>query len=156
MRVRRAEAKDSAAILELLSTVLALHAGLRPDLFIPGTRKYSAQALEAILAAPDKAVFVAADEADAVLGYCFCELRERRGLPNMYDGRELYIDDLCVAERARGLGIGRALCAQAFAYAKERGCSSVSLNVWAGNEAALAFYERQGFFVQKTRLEKRI
>ena len=43
--------------------------------------------------------------------------------------------------------------ADALAYAREIGCTEVTLNVWEGNDSALAFYRRMGFAVRKTTME---
>ena len=39
LNIRRAEEKDLGSVLDLLSQVLEVHAVIRPDLFISGTRK---------------------------------------------------------------------------------------------------------------------
>lgn len=155
MMIRRAEPRDLAAVDRLLSQVLAIHAEIRPDLFIPGTRKYTDSELLTIFADERSPVFVAED-ADGVQGYCFCQLQERRGLNNMPDGRELYIDDLCVDEAARGRQVGRQLYDYVCAYAKNLGCGAITLNVWEGNTAARAFYERMGMTVRKTVMETKL
>ena len=41
MKIRKAEKKDIPRILALLGQVLQIHAELRPDIFIPGTTKYT-------------------------------------------------------------------------------------------------------------------
>ena len=62
-----------------------------------------------------------------------------------FDGRPgLYVEDLFVAETARGLGIGRALMARLAAIARGRGCSRMSLAVLHWNPAR-DFYRRLGF-----------
>ena len=156
MMIRRAEPRDLETVDRLLSQVLTIHAALRPDLFIPGTRKYTDGELLAIFADEQSPVFVAEDEGGAVLGYCFCQIQERRGLNNMPDARELYIDDLCVDASARGRQVGRQLYDYARAYAKTLGCGAVTLNVWEGNTAARAFYERMGMTVRKTVMEAKL
>ncbi|MBP3206338.1 MAG: GNAT family N-acetyltransferase, partial [Lachnospiraceae bacterium] len=40
------------------------------------------------------------------------------------------------------------------AYARQLGCYNVTLHVWEGNERARAFYDRMGFGIQKTLMEK--
>jgi GNAT superfamily N-acetyltransferase len=53
-----------------------------------------------------------------------------------FDGRPgLYVEDLFVAESARGLGIGRMLMARLAAIARERGCSRMTLAVLHWNPA---------------------
>ena len=66
----------------------------------------------------------------------------------------LYIDDLCVLEGCRGKHIGSALYNEVVRYAKMRKCDAITLNVWEGNDAAKAFYEKMGFAPQKTVMEK--
>ena len=41
MKIRKAEKKDIPRILALLGKVLQIHAEIRPDIFIPGTTKYT-------------------------------------------------------------------------------------------------------------------
>jgi diamine N-acetyltransferase len=62
-----------------------------------------------------------------------------------FDGRPgLYVEDLFVAESARGRGIGRLLMARLAAIARARGCSRLSLAVLPWNPAR-EFYHRLGF-----------
>jgi GNAT superfamily N-acetyltransferase len=62
-----------------------------------------------------------------------------------FEGRAgLYLEDLYVAESARGLGIGRALIARLAALAGGRGHPRLDLSVLHWNPAR-AFYERLNF-----------
>ena len=154
LNIRKAGNEDTEAVLNLLSQVLEVHAVIRPDLFISGTRKYSEQELHEIFADEDRPVFVAEDEEGKVLGYCFCIMQRVDHSRNMRDSLTLYIDDLCVDEHARGQHVGRALCDFVTEWAREQGCYDVTLNVWEGNDRALAFYRKMGFGVRKTMMEK--
>jgi ribosomal protein S18 acetylase RimI-like enzyme len=154
MKIRRAEEKDIPRIDALLSQVLEIHAALRPDLFVSGTRKYTDEELKGILKDENTPVFAAVDENDVLAGYAFCVMNDYSGSNNMQPVRSLYIDDLCVDENARGSHVGRSLYEYVMAYAKEQGCYSVTLNVWEGNDSARAFYDRMGFGIQKTVMEK--
>jgi ribosomal-protein-alanine N-acetyltransferase len=51
----------------------------------------------------------------------------------------------CVAEAARGCGLGRALLFSACEMARARDASQMFLEVGEGNVAALALYRRAGF-----------
>ena len=154
MKIRRAEEKDIPRIDALLSQVLEIHAALRPDLFVSGTRKYTDEELKGILKDENTPVFAAVDENDVLAGYAFCVMNDYSGSNNMQPVRSLYIDDICVDENARGSHVGRSLYEYVMAYAKEQGCYSVTLNVWEGNDSARAFYDRMGFGIQKTVMEK--
>lgn len=41
MNIRRANEKDIPRLVELLEQVLQIHVDIRPDIFIPGTTKYT-------------------------------------------------------------------------------------------------------------------
>jgi ribosomal protein S18 acetylase RimI-like enzyme len=58
--------------------------------------------------------------------------------------RGVYVQDLYVADSARGLGLGRRLLAAAAAIVHRRGGRYLRLSVDADNALAQAFYERIG------------
>lgn len=153
MIIRRAEANDTAGVLHLLEQVLTVHSDLRPDLFIPGTTKYSAEELHAIFEDDSTPVYVAVDEDGKVLGHAFCMVQEPNGSVNMVQFRSLYIDDICVDEAARGQHVATALFEHVKAEAKRLGCHDMTLNVWTGNTGAEKFYEAMGMTPRKTTLE---
>ncbi|MHC5879484.1 GNAT family N-acetyltransferase, partial [Streptococcus pyogenes] len=64
--------------------------------------------------------------------------------------KNFFIEDLCVAEKARGQKIGQKLYDFAVELAKKEGCHNLTLDVWDDNQAAKAFYEKQGLQAQKT------
>lgn len=154
INIRKATPSDTQAVLDLLSQVLEVHAVIRPDLFISGTRKYTAEELQVIFADAQRPVFVAEEEDGAVVGYCFCILQPVEHSNNQRDSLTLYIDDLCVDEKRRGQHIGRMLTDYVTHFAREKGCYDITLNVWEGNDQALNFYRRNGFGVRKTVMEK--
>ena len=127
LTIRKAENKDTAKVLDLLHQVLEVHAGLRPDLFISGTTKYTDEELHAIFA----------DETTPVL----------------HPHRTLYIDDICVDSAARGQHVATRLYEYVKAEAERLGCYNITLNVWAGNDGAQKFYEAMGMKPRKTMME---
>ena len=68
-----------------------------------------------------------------------------------WDGRRgVYVQDLFVAESARGLGLGRRLLAEAAAIVHARGGSYLRLSVDAQNTMAQRFYEQVGLYRSTT------
>ncbi len=65
--------------------------------------------------------------------------------------RSARIYSIAVAERARGLGIGRRLMAKAEREARARGCDRMHLEVRMDNMPAIGLYERLGFSALKVR-----
>ena len=143
MEIRLAEKRDIPGMLKLLRQVGGVHHEIRPDIFRSGAIKYTEEELEKILSDDQSPIFVGVEDAH-VLGYSFCQLREYRGSTVLTDRKELYIDDLCVEETCRGRQIGRRLYDHTCAFARSRGCAFVTLNVWCGNDSAMAFYEKRG------------
>ncbi len=152
--IRSAQKKDLEAIDRLLYQVLAIHEEIRPDIFIAGTKKYTDEELMSIFENEQTPVFVYTDDKDEVLGYCFCQMQQVKGIANMHDRKTLYIDDLCVDGAARGQHVGKQLYDYVIQYARQQGCDNVTLHVWQGNDGARAFYEAMGFGIQKTLMEK--
>lgn len=152
MMIRRAEKKDIPEILGLLEQVLELHAALRPDIFVPGTTKYSINELTDMMVDDQRPIYVAVEE-DRVAGYAFCVLQKQPFSNTMVPFTTCYVDDLCVDQAFRGRGIGKEL----FEYVKHEavhyGCYEVTLNVWEGNDGARAFYEQMGMRVKETQME---
>ena len=149
--IRRANKEDIKRIIELLHQVNMVHHVIRPDLFKPHTTKYSEKELEHMLNDDSKPIFVYFDE--TVLGYAFCQITEVKNHLLLEDIKTLYIDDICVDEKARGKHVGKALYEHVHQYAKSIGCNNITLNVWEGNEPALNFYRNMGMQVQKTTME---
>ena len=143
MEIRRATEQDIPDLLRLLSQVGQVHHDIRPDIFPEGTVKYDAQALKLLLREEDTPIFVALVE-DTVAGYCFCKHKRFEAATASVQRAELYIDDLCVDENCRRTGVARALYAHTLAYGKKLGCQTLTLNVWCGNDGAMAFYRQMG------------
>ena len=152
--VRRALHDDIERILELLIQVDMVHHEGRPDLFKGPATKYKAQELEAIIKDDDTPVFVCEIEDGTVAGHAFCIVKQVTGDSVLTDVRTLYIDDICVDEKARGKGVGRELYEYVVKFAKDNGFYNITLNVWECNPGAKKFYESMGLIPQKITMEK--
>ena len=69
MMIRDAKEKDIPRILELLKQVLQIHADIRPDIFIPGTTKYTIDELREILKNKETPIYVAVNEGMHFVNY---------------------------------------------------------------------------------------
>ena len=154
--IRRAQFKDIQGINSLLYQVNNIHAKIRSDIFIKDQKKYSDIKLKGIIQDDYTPIFVYTDDNDDVIAYCFCMLIINEESANLKARRDLYIDDLCVDENHRGKHIGKTLFEYVLDYAKEKKFDSITLNVWEHNDRARKFYDKLGFNVLKTTLEKRL
>ncbi len=154
MHIRRAIKTDITGINSLLHQVLMVHHNGRPDLFKPNAKKYTDEELTLIIDDDSRPIFVATDENNTVLGYAFCLFQQHKNNNILTDIKTLYIDDLCVDEKKRGMHIGKQLYEYVVDFAKSEGCYNLTLNVWSCNESALKFYEKCGLTPQKIGMEK--
>ena len=163
--IRKATHNDIPRILELLSQVNDVHAEGRPDFFIKGKRKYNEEDLLKIINDDTTPVFVyvgtrlvtsksGTRQATSVQGYAFCVIQDLSQCDNLRPDKSLYIDDICVDENYRRHGVGKKLYEHVLQFAKEEKCFNITLNVWAKNPSAQAFYESMGMTVQKVCMEQ--
>jgi GNAT superfamily N-acetyltransferase len=118
-------------------------------------------ALERELAAFERLEGPSESEGDRLLSWIFDEERfhalvaEREGavvgiaiyffFPTSFRARPgLYLEDIVVADAARGNGVGLALMAELARIAESRGCGRMEWAVLDWNERALDFYRRLG------------
>ncbi len=152
MEIDRAKVEDESQILELLNQVLEIHHQIRPDIFMPGKTKYTDEMLGRMFKDDDNPVYVAKEDGK-VLGYAFCELKEVPFSTTMVPHKSLFIDDLCVDQNIRSKGVGKALFEYVKSEAKRLGCYEVTLNVWEGNDSAIAFYKKMNMKVKEYQME---
>lgn len=100
--------------------------------------------------AEDAAVLVALSDDGEVVGFAHLETES-----DFFAGRKRgYVAS--VAAASDGRGIGGALLGAAEAWAAARGFDYVTLNVFAGNDGARAFYRRLGYREDSLKLYKEV
>ncbi len=155
VHIRPAAVRDIPRIGELLVQVCNVHAAGRPDIFIADHRKYNNEELRFLINQTETApILVATNESDEVVGYAFCQIQDHPATDNTRHRPTLYLDDLCVDQNARGQHIGTRLYEAVKTLARERACQCITLNVWACNPSAEAFYQHLGLKPLKTYLEE--
>lgn len=152
--IRKAELKDIGAIGRILCQVNDVHAQGRPDIFIEGKRKFNDEELKEILSNDELEFYVY--EEDEVCAYACIEMHEYPKSENRHARKEIYVEDLCVDENYRHKGIATKLLDYISELGKQRGCDALTLNVWACNKGAEAFYKIYGMQPFKTVMEKKL
>jgi len=150
--IRRAMVDDAEGILALLEQVEAIHQKGRPDLFREHGTKYTITELFEIMADAERPIFVAV-EGCKVVGYIFGIITETKDSTMLVDMKTIHLDDVCIDEKCRGMGIGGQLMEYVTAWAKSVGCNRMDLDVWEFNSDARRFYEKYGFVTQKRRMD---
>ena len=67
-----------------------------------------------------------------------------------------YISHFNIKEEYRNKGNGQYLIETAIEYAKQRGCTAISLHCSISNISALRFYKRHNFFIAATTTKPRL
>ena len=156
LNIRRAAHDDIPALCDLSGAIQEGHREAHPGYFKPHeVTPMMAAEYEAQLA--DANTYVYIGEVDGmVVGQIIAQIVDRPENSYQYAVRSLYIAEMGVFREHRSAGYGEQLMQQAFELAKSLSISRVILNVWAFNERAIAFYERQGFKIRDMRMEVQI
>ena len=96
-----------------------------------------------------KCHIIVAERGAQILGYLIRPCLSHAGLCAL-------IDDLVVAEGARGQGMGRALLEEALKRAQGAGCVEIEVSTGFDNEPAQSLYRSQGFEERGLLLERDI
>lgn len=142
--VRRATTRDAALIATLIADVQALHAAALPGRFKPVGKASYAKDAAAALANPERLVFIAC-VGDEPAGFIHAETIRQPETSLLHAQQTLYIHAISVRPAYRRRGVGSALMEALRAAGKSMRIEQVGLNVWTFNEAARAFFRRQGF-----------
>ena len=131
MKTRTAQVEDAENIARLVNIAF------RPErFFIDGDRTNP----EKVRALMQKGKFLLAEEAGALTGCVYVELREDRG----------YFGLLAVQPKRRRAGLGSALIAAAEDYCRAAGCRFMDLTIVNLCIELPAFYHRHGYFESGT------
>ena len=153
--VRPAAESDADGVVSLLCYIADFHHQGRPDIFRSGFSKYNTEEYLDLLKREDVYIFVADGDGE-VLGYAIAFYNDFSGDRAKFPSNYLDLDDLCVSDRCRQGGIGKALMNRVEEQAKALGCDKIELNVWNFKGNALKFYEKCGYDSVYTKMEKKI
>jgi GNAT superfamily N-acetyltransferase len=133
-RVRLAGPDDAAEVVRLLLEFRAWYGKPADD----AARDQFQRVVEALIVRDDAEYLLGGDGPDAV-----AQVRYRLSI---WTGSEdCWLEDLYVADSARGTGLGRELVAAVLDRARARGCGRAELDVDVENAPARALYAAMGF-----------
>ena len=143
-----AQPADAAAMAELLAEMDRFYGA---DTTAPLAERVRQLSDEVFTSSPAARVLLAwdGDRLAGLAAYSF--LWPAAGLT-----RSLYLNELYVADRYRGQGIGKLLVRSLFGTATKNGCSRVEWTTDRDNAGALAFYAQLGVPVQSSKIFYRV
>ena len=130
-----ATCEDIPALCGLLSVLFAQEAEFQPDTVA------QQRGLTAILNNPEVGEILVARHDGQIVGMVNLLYTVSTAL----GARVALLEDMVIAPSMRGSGLGSQLLAAAIEHAKQRGCLRITLLTDADNDAAHAFYQKQGF-----------
>jgi diamine N-acetyltransferase len=143
--VRRATAADAELVSALNADVQAIHAAVMPWRFKPpNPDTFPAREVVALLEKPESLMFLAhADGKPA--GYAYAEVVHRPETSLTFAFEMVHIHHVSVGSEFRRQGAGTALLDAVRASGLELGIELFLLDVWAFNDDARTFFQRNGF-----------
>jgi GNAT superfamily N-acetyltransferase len=144
LKIENASLEDIPALTTLLDSLFAIEVDFSAD----NTKQV--QGLQMIIANPKLAIIkVARDAENKVIGMVSAQLV----ISTAQGSYSAWVEDMVIAEKYRGKGIGRKLLDAAINWAKEKGASRAQLLVDIENEPALGYYQHLGW--ETTQLQAR-
>ncbi|MCS6828007.1 MAG: shikimate dehydrogenase [Caldilinea sp.] len=152
IQVRLATPADADAISRLHAMLQSCHAEALPTFFKqPPTEAFSASMVKDLLAEPSN-VFLVAVVDGKVVGYLYADVSPAQETSMTYRLERFWIHHIAVEPSHRRQGIGTALIDVAKAYARDQRIEILALSVWTFNQAAVRFFQAQGFEVYNYRM----
>lgn len=152
MEVRPLQEADLPAVRALLGTLIRQHAEAEPRIVRP------VEELDPFEngGLPADTLRLVAVHDGVVVGFAQGGIETSPPHAALCDRRYFALYDLVVEPAIRRHGVATRLLEACMAWVREQGIEEVELNVFAFNEEAIAFYQRNGFRVQRLRLSKEI
>lgn len=154
MEIRTMTHDDYPAIVVLELEVQAIHVEGAPHRHIP----FGVTSLESyreILADPTNNVVVAVDDG-VIVGYMHYQVIHEPPGEWTYARHVVHVHSLTIKQEYRRKGYGERLMDYVTDVAREQGASHVTLDVWAFNQPAHAFYQRLGFTPTQILMERSV
>jgi ribosomal protein S18 acetylase RimI-like enzyme len=153
LAIRLATAADAPAFVELYGVLYESDGRLRDPALSPGwAEAHGAAYFGAALAGPSSAGFLAEAGGQSV-GYLLARLYPADAFRAATVAE---LESMAVRPEWRRRGVGRALARAFVAWAHQRQASHLRVTAYAGNQAAIAFYQRLGFAPHQVTLEREL
>ncbi|WP_321324007.1 GNAT family N-acetyltransferase [Thiomicrorhabdus sp.] len=135
MKIRPAECKDIPDMIQLLKVLFEIEVDFE---FSP--EKHHA-GLSAVIQDQNCGAFVALSDNEKLVGMCTAQWV----ISTATGQKSAWMEDLIVANKYRGNGVGHQLIEAIQRWAIEQGCNRIQLVYDLANQPAIEFYEKRNF-----------
>jgi len=152
--IRRAHSGDEGVLALLNSSVQEYHFRHNEAYFKPFCEKEATSFFRNLLDSDTASIWIAEDS-DRPVGYILAVVSHRGESAFCHERIWMEIDQISVAMKFRGKGIGSALVATAVDFARRAGIEDIELTSWSFNKKAHEAFASMGFGPKTVRFELR-
>lgn len=136
--------QDRDAVNALAHQVHELHVGWQPQYYEHADVLYDQERFQKAL---DQKILYVARQEERIVGYVTLPEMEihHTGSKPM---KTMKLEEICVAEGYRSMGIGKKIMSDVIALAKDHGCTDIRLTCAPQNTAAIGLYESVGMEIK--------
>lgn len=147
-----AQACDRASVEELARQVHMLRVTWRPDIYEMAKELYPLKRFQDAVAARELYV---AKLSDVVIGYvhiksCLYDC------PGVVKRKVMQLDEIMIHEYFRNQGYGTMMMDDVKALARAFGCTDLQVAVYPQNDAAIAFFQKNGLMIQSINMQMKL
>lgn len=142
---RSATVDDYNSLCELFDEMDALHRDNLPHIFQKPSGAAREQDYYSGLIADENIALFVAEVGEQPVGFVHAIVRDAPAFPVFVPRRYAVVDSIVVKSGFQNHGIGTTLMEKMQEWAIAKGATSIELNVYEFNEAAISFYERLGY-----------
>lgn len=140
--IRKAKKEDLESLRALYLALEEDGVRYQPEHFVIGER--TDEFFQEIFESDNQDILVADIDGEAV-GFVHAVILAQKKVSCLKPQTVVYLQDLCVREDLRSMGIGTKLIRAAKDYGKEKGVDFIRTQVFPKNVDGMRFYERNGF-----------
>lgn len=143
---------DRDQVETIAKQVHSLHVTWRPDIYEMPNELFTIERFERVIA--NRQLYVA-KELETVLGYVLVKIRDY-DWPGVVRRKVMLIDELAVRTEYRNRGIGTVIMDDVKVLARAFGCTDLQLGVYPQNDAAVAFYQKNGLMIRSIDMQMKL
>jgi diamine N-acetyltransferase len=151
--LRKAALSDFDQLLKFKRDIQSMHVEHTRNFYKDAQNPLTYEELSEVVTEKDgRAAYVLVQDG-RLIAYAFTKILEIKGNPLIYDHRILFIEDMYVEAQSRRKGYGHRLMNELKQIASEKGCRTITLEVWEWNKDAIAFYKSLGLESTQVRMK---
>lgn len=152
IQITTAQVEDYQGVNAIVKEGQAEHSEALPYIFMRVEEAIPEPYYHELLAAPNREILIARIN-EEIVGFAVMEINESPPFETMTPRIYAYMNDFGIKSSYQRDGFGSELFKACKAWSKDKGATSLELNVWEFNQKAISFYEGFGMKSVSRRME---